>query len=39
MCHGNKEWRKIWRGIDLLIQNSHEEFGEFSPKHSKFSKI
>ena len=26
MRHGNKEWCKIWRGIDLSFQNWHEEF-------------
>ena len=38
MCHGNEEWYKIWRGIDLTVQNWHEEFQEFWPKHSKISK-
>ena len=39
MCHDNKEWCKIWRGIDLSFQNWHEEFDEFWPKHLKVSKI
>ena len=39
LYHDNKNWCKIWRGIDLSIQNSHEEFEEFWPKHSKISKI
>ena len=39
MCHDNKEWCKIWRGIDLSVQNWHEEFDEFWPEHSKISKI
>ena len=29
MCHDSEEWYKIWRGIDLLFQNWHEEFDEF----------
>ena len=39
MCYGNEEWCKIWRGIDLSVQNWHEEFGTFCPKHLKISKI
>ena len=39
MCHDNEEWCKIWRGIDLLVQNWHETFDEFWPEHSKISKI
>ena len=39
MCHDNEEWCKIWRGIDLSVQNWHEEFDEFWPEHSKISKI
>ena len=39
MCHGNEEWFKIWKGIDLSVQNWREEFDEFWPKHSKISKI
>ena len=35
----NEEWCKIWRGIDLSVQNWHNEFDEFSPKHSKTSNI
>ena len=38
MCHENEEWCKIWRGIDLSVQNWHEEFDKFWPKHSKISK-
>ena len=34
MCH--EEWYKIWRWIDLSIQNFHDRFW---PKHSKVSKI
>ena len=29
LCHDNKEWCKIWRGIDLSVQNGHEELTEF----------
>ena len=39
MCHENEEWCKIWRGIDLLFQNWHEEFVKFWPERSKISKI
>ena len=39
MCHENEEWCKIWRGIDLPVQNWHEEFDEFWPKHLKISKV
>ena len=39
MCHGNEEWSKIWRGIDLSFQNWHEEFDKFWPKYLKVSKI
>ena len=35
MCHGNEEWYKNWRGIDLSFQNWHEEFDEFWLEHSK----
>ena len=34
-----EEWWKIWRVIDLLFQNWHEEFDEFWPEHSEISKI
>ena len=39
MCHDNEEWLKILKGIDLSVQNWHEEFNKFWPKHSKISKI
>ena len=39
MFHDNEEWWKNWRGIDLLVQNWHEEFDELWPEHSKISKI
>ena len=37
MCHDSEEWYKIWRGIDLLFQNWHEEFDEFWSEHPKVS--
>ena len=39
MCHDNEKWCKTWRGTDLPVQNWHEEFDVFWPKHSKISKI
>ena len=39
LCHDNEKWCKTWRWIDLTIQNWHEEFDEFWPKHSKIPKI
>ena len=39
MCHDNEEWCKNSRGIDLSVQNWHEEFDKFWPEHSKISKI
>ena len=39
MCYDIEEWCKIWKGIDLSVQNWHDEFDEFSPEHSKISKI
>ena len=39
MCHDNEEWCKIWRGIDLSVQNWHAEFDECWPEHSKIPKI
>ena len=38
-CHDNKQWCKISRGIELLVQNLDEEFDEFWVEHSKVSKI
>ena len=37
--HDNEEWCKIWRKTDLLLGKWHEEFGKFSPEHSKVSKL
>ena len=39
LCHDNEKWYKISRGIDLSVQNWHEEFDKFGPEHSKISKI
>ena len=39
LCHENEEWSKIWTGIELSIQNWHEEFDVFWSEHSKISKI
>ena len=39
MCHNKKEWCKIWRGIDLAVQNWYEEFDEFWLEHLKISEI
>ena len=39
MCHDNEESCKIWRGIDLSVENWYEEFDNFSTEHSKISKI
>ena len=33
------EWYKIWRRIDLSVQNWHEKFNEFWHEHTKISKI
>ena len=38
ICHDNEEWWKMWRGIYLSFQKSHEELDKFSPRHSKVSK-
>ena len=34
-----EEWYKIWRKVDLLLGKWHDEFGKFSPEHSKVSKL
>ena len=39
MYHDTEEWCQIWRKADLLFQNWHEEFGEFSPEQAKVSKL
>ena len=37
--HDTEESCKIWRKTDLWFGKWHEEFGKFSPEHSKISKI
>ena len=37
--HNIEEWYKIWRKTDLRFGKWHEEFGKFSPEHSKVSKL
>ena len=39
MCYDNEEWCKIWKGIDLSVQNWHEEYDECWPEHLKISQI
>ena len=39
ICHDNEEWCKIWRGVDLVFQNWHQEFDKFWFQHSKVLKI
>ena len=39
LCHDNEEWYKTWRGIDLSVQNWHEEFDNFWSEHSKILKV
>ena len=39
ICYGNEELCKNWRGIDLSVQNWHEEFDEFWLEDLKISKI
>ena len=35
MCLDSEEWCKNWRGINLSVQNWHEEFDEFRLEHLK----
>ena len=35
ICHKNEEWCKNWSELDLLIQNWHEEFDDFSLENLK----
>ena len=37
--HDTEEWYKIWRKTDSWFGKWHEEFGKFSPEHSKVSKL
>ena len=39
ICHDNKEWCRIGRGIDLFFQNWYEDFDEFWPEYLKISNI
>ena len=43
LCHENGEWCKIWREIDLSVQNWHEELWpehpNFDPSTSKSQKF
>ena len=39
MFHDTEHWYKIWRKTDLWFGKWHEEFGKFSPEHSKVSKL
>ena len=39
LCHDNEEWYQIGWGIDLSIQNWHDEFDKIGLKHTKISKI
>ena len=39
MCHDNEEWWKIWTGLDLSVQNWHEQFDEVWPEHSEILQI
>ena len=38
MCYENEEWYKIWKGIELPVQN-WRDIHKFWPEHSKISKI
>ena len=39
MRNENEEWCNIWKGIDLPVQNWHEEFNKVWPEDSRISKI
>ena len=39
IAHDIEEWCKVYRKTDSLFQIWHEEFGQFSPNHSKVQKI
>ena len=38
LCNDNKEWCKIWREIELPVQNWHDEFDKLWPEHLKILK-
>ena len=35
MCYDKNKWRNIWKGIDLSVQNWHEEFNNFDRSTGK----
>ena len=37
--HDAEEWCKTWRKTDLWFKKWHKKFGNFSPEHSKVSKL
>ena len=37
--HNTEDRCKIWRKTDLWFRKWHEEYGKFSPEHSKVSKV
>ena len=37
--YDTRVWCKIWRRADLWFRKWHEEFGKFSPEHTKFPKL
>ena len=39
MCHDTEERCKIWKGIDLSVQNWHEEFNKFGSSTQKSQKF
>ena len=39
ILYGIEEWKGIWKGIFLSVQNLHEEFNKFWSEPSKISKI
>ena len=39
LYYDNEEWCKIWRWIDLLVQNWREQFDKFWTEHLRISKI
>ena len=37
-CDNEVSW-KVWKGIDLSLQNWQPQFDEFWPEHSNVSKV